>query len=260
PAGEQRQLDLAAEVRQRFRVADLTGADGGGDLYRLIREAQEDQRELESLVVDVGDDVLVWKLPTFAVEQRLVRDVVRRARGRKALVLDLRGNGGGPVEVLLSLLGLLHREDVAVATQHERVRQVPLVARGAGEGAFTGQLVVLVDSRSASAAEVLARVVQLTGRGVVLGDRTAGAVMRARYRQLGTGTETAVFYGVSVTDADVVMPDGGRLEVVGVEPDELVLPRAADLAAGEDPVLARALALAGISLSAAEAGALLRQR
>ncbi|HEX5726815.1 MAG TPA: PDZ domain-containing protein, partial [Longimicrobiaceae bacterium] len=47
PAGEQRQLDLAAEVRQRFRVADLTGADGGGDLYRLIREAQEDQRELE---------------------------------------------------------------------------------------------------------------------------------------------------------------------------------------------------------------------
>jgi C-terminal processing protease CtpA/Prc len=84
--------------------------------------------------------------------------------------------------------------------------------------------------------------------------------MRGFYRQFMLGVQTAFFYGVSVTDADLVMADGGRLEGVGVLPDELILPTASDLAAGRDPVLARALTLAGAPLGAAEAGALLKTR
>jgi len=56
------------------------------------------------------------------------------------------------------------------------------------------------------------------------------------------------------------MTDGGRLEGVGVLPDELILPTASDLAAGRDPVLARALTLAGTPLGAGEAGSLLRRK
>jgi C-terminal processing protease CtpA/Prc len=50
------------------------------------------------------------------------------------------------------------------------------------------------------------------------------------------------------------MSDGGSLERVGVTPDEAVIPTAADLAAERDPVLARAVAFLGGSLSADEAG------
>jgi C-terminal processing protease CtpA/Prc len=50
------------------------------------------------------------------------------------------------------------------------------------------------------------------------------------------------------------MSDGKSLEKLGVTPDINLLPSAADLAAGRDPVLARAAELAGAKMDAAEAG------
>lgn len=115
---------------------------------------------------------------------------------------------------------------------------------------------VLVDSKSGSAAEIFARVVQIEKRGVVIGDRTAGAVMQSRTFGRQMGLDTVIFYGVSVTNADVIMADGKSLEGVGVTPDELLLPTAADLAAKRDPVLTRAAAMAGFELPPDKAGAM----
>jgi C-terminal processing protease CtpA/Prc len=260
PGGEPRQLDLASRVRERFRIVDLTGGDGGGDIHALIRQSQNEAREMAPRFAEAGDGVLVWKLPTFDVEERAIREGLRRARGSRALVLDLRGNGGGPVDNLLTLVGGLSRDSVFVATERRRDGDRRLVARGAGDGAFTGPLVVLADSRSASASEVVARVVQLTGRGVVLGDRTSGAVMVGRMRGMSLGVERVVLYGINVSEGDVRMADGARLEGTGVAPDQTLLPGAAAMAAGEDPVLAAALARLGVTLAPAAAGALLRDQ
>ena len=61
---------------------------------------------------------------------------------------------------------------------------------------------------------------------------------------------------MSVTVADVLMPDGARLEKVGVMPDERMIPSQQDLAAGRDPVLAHAASLAGATLTPEAAGKL----
>ena len=57
--------------------------------------------------------------------------------------------------------------------------------------------------------------------------------------------------------SDVIMPDGTHLEGGGVQPDMRVLPTPADLASGRDPVLAKALTMAGYPTDAARAGTLL---
>ncbi|MFZ0751895.1 MAG: S41 family peptidase, partial [Pyrinomonadaceae bacterium] len=132
----------------------------------------------------------------------------------------------------------------------------PVVAKSRGKDIFKGQVVVLVDSESGSSAELLARVLQLEKRGTVVGDRSAGAVMRARHISRTEGIDTVVFYGLSVTVNDLIMTDGKSLEKLGVTPDELVLPTGADLAAKLDPALARAAALVGLKITPEMAGEL----
>ena len=241
PDGAAATFDVQSRVERRpmTEVEDLLG-EIEGLLHRM--------RDVSAAV---GTDTLVWRMSVFANPDR-VDEMIKKARGYKTLVLDLRGNGGGAVVALRELVSRCFDRDVLVATVRQRDKSEREVAKAARSG-FTGAMIVLVDSQSASAAEMFARVVQLEKRGTVIGDRTAGAVMTSRIIPHKVGV-VGVFYATSITIGDVRMSDGGSLEHVGVEPDETVLPTPADLAAGRDPVLARAVALAGGRITPEEAG------
>jgi carboxyl-terminal processing protease len=204
----------------------------------------------------VGPDLLVWKMAVFGTPES-VETAMRKARDYQALVLDLRGNGGGSVEALRELVSRTFDREVLIATEKRRDKDTREFAKPK-RASFAGRLIVLVDSRSASAAEMFARIVQIEKRGRVLGDFTAGAVMTSRVFPHKAGFETVAFYATSITIGDVRMSDGASLEKVGVEPDEIVLPTPADLAAGRDPALASAITMAGGVLTPEEAGRLFK--
>jgi carboxyl-terminal processing protease len=199
---------------------------------------------------------MILKLPDFLFDEEKVNGWIGRARKHQALILDLRGNPGGSVDSLKELLGYFFEDSVKIADRVSRKERKPETTKSTGRRAYTGKLTVLVDSDSASAAELFARVVQLEKRGLVMGDRSSGSVMEARRYDYSLGEGTVVFYGASITDSDLIMSDGKSLEHAGVVPDEVALPAAADLAAGRDPVLAHAAAALGVSLSPEEAGKL----
>jgi C-terminal processing protease CtpA/Prc len=252
PNGERKQVDIAATIRPLQQVRDITG----NGIWDLIREVEEVTREGRMRWLGTPDGIMVLKFPSFAFSEAEVDSAMKKARKNNALILDLRGNAGGSVETLKAFVGNFFDHEVKIADRMTRDNSKPVTAKSRGKDAFTGKVYVLVDSRSASASEVLARVVQLEKRGTVLGDLSAGAVMEAKHYNYQIGDERVLFYGASITDADLIMADGKSLERAGVTPDERILPSATDLAAGHDPVLARAVELAGGKMTPEEAGKL----
>jgi C-terminal processing protease CtpA/Prc len=252
-SGQSREIAIDAKVRELKRVLDLTGQDGGGDIWDLMREEQNADHVVRQRWVDSGD-VMIWKMPEFDLNDSEVDRIFGDARKRKTLILDLRGNPGGAILTLDRALGNVFDHDVKIADRVGRKELKPEIAKTRGGEVFSGTLIVLVDSGSASAAELFPRVIQLEHRGTVLGDHSAGAVMEARRYSGSQGMDTKVFYGFSITEADLIMKDGKSLEHTGVTPDEIMIPTAKDLASGSDPVLARALELAGHKVDPAAAG------
>ena len=94
---------------------------------------------------------------------------------------------------MTNLLGGLFDRDARLADRAGRKDMKPIIAKSRGEHAFAGRLVVLVDSASASAAELLARAVQLQKRGVVVGDRSSGSVMEAKIFPYGGRADGLVY-------------------------------------------------------------------
>jgi len=193
-------------------------------------------------------------MTTFEAENEHIDAMIGKAMKFKSLIIDLRGNGGGYVDAMLRLVGNLFDHDVKVGDEKGRKATKPITSKTRGGNVFKGRLVVLIDSDSGSASEVFARVIQLEKRGTVIGDRSSGAVMTAKHYEHQTGVSQVLYYGTSVTFADLILSDGQSLEKVGVMPDEMLIPTGADLAAHRDPLISRAAELLGVELSPEKAG------
>jgi C-terminal processing protease CtpA/Prc len=235
-------------------VHDLTFQSGDTDFWNILLDEERRIHELRQRYIETGD-VMIWKMPAFLMSESDVTHMVGLARKHKALILDLRGNPGGAIEILEKLVGSVFDHDITIAQRVGRKEMKPAASKKSG-ALFTGDMIVLVDSSSASCAELFARVMQLNHRGEVIGDRTSGSVMEARYYGMKQGSDRIILYGASITDANLIMADGQSLENNGVIPDETVLPTGEDLAAGRDPVLVYAAAKFGVKLDPKAAGAL----
>ncbi|MGA9885818.1 MAG: S41 family peptidase [Candidatus Acidiferrales bacterium] len=255
PDGTARRVFVNTKFQQGKNVLDFTAQGGGIDVWKYIQGEEDADQLVRQRHVEM-DGIMIWKMPEFVLETDQVDHLFDIARKQKTLILDLRENPGGSEDTLTRMVGDVMDHDVTIGDRVGRRHLKPLEAKSAGGRVFTGKLIVLADSESASAAELFARVIQLEHRGIVLGDKTSGSVMEAREYGYEQGLETVISYGFSVTEADLIMKDGNSLEHVGVTPDEEIVPTAQDLAAGRDPVLARAVAIAGGTLDAESAGKL----
>jgi carboxyl-terminal processing protease len=175
-----------------------------------------------------GDGIALVAIRVFSsgVAAR-VYDLLRRlaADGMSALILDLRGNPGGEVDAFLELAGdfVDHGTVLAVMTDGDGDETVH---RARGEALYRLPLAILVDRRTASAAELFAGCLKAHGRAVVVGETTYG---KGSAQALLPGEGAAVY----ATVARVALPDGAPVQGIGVRPDVEATGEAAIVAAIE---------------------------
>jgi carboxyl-terminal processing protease len=174
------------------------------------------------------------------VHTELVADI---AKGQKKIVLDLRGNPGGFVEAARDVASEFIADGTLFWQQDADGTKTPTNATGSGVATDPSiDVVVLVDRGSASASEIVAAALQDRHRATLVGETSFGKGTVQEWTPLeGAG-------GFRMTIARWLTPDQRWIHKVGVVPDVAVTVPA-DVAAGDDPVLDRALVVLGAQAS-----------
>lgn len=183
----------------------------------------------------LADGTLLLEFDTFDLTTaRWLRAQLKQERPA-TLLLDLRDNSGGEARALAAIVAELFPERATIGRIRSRQSgddSQRLSPRHPFAAHYAGPLAVLVSERTASAAEILAAIVQHERRGVVVGTATPGIVLVSVNWPLPGGGE------LQLSVYDYAGPDGRRLEGRGVAPD---LPVATAPGAQPDPQVGAAL-------------------
>ncbi len=175
--------------------------------------------------------------------QDFLKGLAERSKGADAVIIDLRDCPGGVLKTLLSFAGLFQTTEGVLATEVDRTKSEPMRIKPQ-RPYIGGSIFILVDSATASAAELLARHLQKTRNAVVIGDNTAGAVTVGKVLNASVGGSLVTEYGIGVGVGRVVFADGEELEKKGITPDMKCLPTQKEMVEGKDPCLGLAYRLA----------------
>ena len=126
PGGSPRQLAIAAKIEKRD--LDLTTGAGFGS---MLREAEDAARLSRHRYYEPGEAAFIWKMPGFDFDPNQVDTVMgSEINGSGALILDLRGNGGGYVVTLERLVSYFFDREIKIGDLKGR-KEISEVARSA---------------------------------------------------------------------------------------------------------------------------------
>jgi carboxyl-terminal processing protease len=142
--------------------------------------------------------------------------------GARGLLLDLRSNGGGLVEEAQLIASVFLAKGATIVTTRGRTQ--PTVTLKAGGGAIAGSIpmVVLVDSNTASAAEIVTAALQDHRRATVVGTHTFGKGVFQEEQELSNGGALDITVGEYFTPNGRNLGGGGVKQGAGITPETVV--------------------------------------
>ncbi len=160
----------------------------------------------------------------------------------KGIVLDLRGNPGGYLDVAVDLAGWFMKKGAVVVSEESR-KGVDARFTAQGNEALSGiPVVVLIDKGSASASEILAGALHDQRNAKLIGQQSFGKGTVQQIKELNDGST------IKITVAHWVLPSGKIIDHEGLKPDVEVSISDADTAKKNDPQLTKALEVIKASL------------
>jgi len=160
-------------------------------------------------------------------DQLLVQKVRElEAKGLRALILDLRYNPGGLLNVAVDVASRFIDNGVVVLIQ-EKNGQITKLHAERGRALKPYPLVVLVNEWSASASEIVAGAIRDNKRGVIIGETTFGKGLVQTIFQLQDSSAVAITTAKYLTPSGhdlnrKVDPDGNEIRRGGIQPDIVV--------------------------------------
>lgn len=155
-------------------------------------------------------------------------------QGATAFVFDLRGNGGGLLDAAIDIASQFLRQGVVVREDRKNEGERIYDVRSGGT-VLDQPMVVLVNGGTASASEIVAGALQDYDRAHLIGEKTFGKGSVQLIYELSDASR------LHVTVAKWFTPNGNAIDGVGLTPNIEILPTEADIAAGRDAQLERAI-------------------
>ncbi len=197
---------------------DLTGLPAGGtdQQYTLTRRSIAIPTTKTTILQDGDKKVAHIVLYTFnnmnaSEELRAAVESAVDSEHVDAVVLDMRGNGGGLLDEAVKVAGIFIKSGVIVSTEGLHSQEEEL--RASGNAVTDLPLYVLVDRYSASASEIVAGALQDYSRAVLVGETTFGKGLVQSIEPLSNGG------AVKVTTAVYLTPKGRNIHKTGIAPD-----------------------------------------
>jgi carboxyl-terminal processing protease len=145
-----------------------------------------------------------------------------RAKGSQAYLMDLRDNGGGLVDAAVQVASQFIPDGVVAIERRRGQPDVSLMVTGVATGTTTGDaavyayrepLVVLINGKTASAAEIVAGAIQDRQRGKLLGEKSFGKGSVQSIYDLSDGSS------MHITSAKWLTPQQRAIDGEGLRPD-----------------------------------------
>ena len=202
-----------------FRIRYLDAVNSEHEVV-LKREAREKEGRFDELAylfdieikrLDLGIGYLRFNLFDENVEMPLVA-AIQSMRGAPGMIIDLRGNNGGEPSVMLKLAAQLLSKPALFGVVRSRKGVAQIKVKSVSKK-YRGQVVILIDGTSFSAAEEFAASMRELGRATIVGEKTPGVDLAAVFRMLPTGAYLEYVEGEPRT------PKGVVIEGRGVTPD-----------------------------------------
>ncbi len=151
--------------------------------------------------------------------EKAIKSLEEQSKGTlKGLILDMRNNPGGLLDQAVKIADRFIDSGVIVSMQGRREEQ-KMKFHAHPNGTFSRYpLVVLVNSGSASGAEIVAGAIQDHGRGIIMGTQTFGKGSVQTIFPLKDGS------GLRLTTARYYTPNGRSIQAKGIVPDIIVKP------------------------------------
>lgn len=205
-------------------VSRVKGEEGTVVHLTVIREGETDylemdvtRRQIESPTVnyEMYDNgigyIQIREFDDVTTDQFTEALAVIKGSDAEGLILDLRGNPGGSLPVVVDIARMILPEGMIVYTEDKYGERDEYTCDGKNE--LNIPLVVLVNGNSASASEILAGAIKDYGKGTLIGTTTFGKGIVQRVLPLTDGT------ALKLTISAYYTPKGNNIHGIGIEPD-----------------------------------------